>query len=193
MTLSPLEIKKKIKIQLTLRGPELLLLYIPSLQLNVFWVSDILLLYLKRFSQLHHISPLIKYMWKSMALDHCILSLKCFSCLLNDVVNQKIIKNHLYCNLPFSPPNPISLSLQGALWFVSLPHWDNAGISPQVGTLHGWAEHLASPVLSWTQLWLRNSYLWVTAYFFLTVAISMEAAGDICSADLWAGCVSTSL
>lgn len=112
---------EKIKLQLTLMCPEPLLWYIPSLQLDVFWVSDILLSYLKRFSQLHHISPLIKYMWKSMALDHCILSLKCFSCLPNDVVNQKIIKNHLDWNLPFLPPNSISLSLQGALWFVTLP------------------------------------------------------------------------
>lgn len=112
---------EKINIQPTLRCPETLLWYIPSLQLGAFGDSDILLSYLKRFSQLHHISPLIKYMWKSMALDHCILSLKCFSCLSNDVVNQKIIKNHLDCNLPFPPSNHISHSLQGAPWFVSLP------------------------------------------------------------------------
>lgn len=38
-----------------------------------------------------------------MTLDHCVLSLKSSPCLPNAAVNQKIIKNHLGCNLPFSP------------------------------------------------------------------------------------------
>lgn len=49
------------------------------------------------------------------------LSLKSFPCLPNDVVNQKIIKNHLGCNLPFSPSTPLPVCLQGTLQFMSLP------------------------------------------------------------------------
>ena len=38
-----------------------------------------------------------------MTLDHHVLRLKSLLCLPNDVVNQKIIKNHLGCTLPFCP------------------------------------------------------------------------------------------
>lgn len=85
-----------------------------------------------------------------MALDHYILGLKCFSCLPNGVVNQKIIKNHLDCNLPFPPPNHISPSLQGALWFVSLrPSYFLRQCRAIItgGTLPAWAVYIATPVL----------------------------------------------
>lgn len=38
-----------------------------------------------------------------MTSDQHVLCLKSFPCLPNDVVNQKIIKSRLGCNLPFFP------------------------------------------------------------------------------------------
>jgi hypothetical protein len=156
--------------------PETLCWHNPGPQPDAFLVSDTLLSYLKSFSQVHHISPLIKYMWKSMALDHYILGLKCFSCLPNGVVNQKIIKNHLDCNLPFPPPNHISPSLQGALWFVSLrPSYFLRQCRAIItgGTLPAWAVYIATPVLpgihsGYIFMNIHETPFWGDCFFFFS-------------------------
>lgn len=92
-----------------------------------------------------------------MTLDHCVLlSLKSFSCLPNDVVSQKIIKNHLGCNLPFSPSAPLptpTLTLvawNSAIYVSSctLIALGNSGTSSQMGTLPKPAVHPPLPRLS---------------------------------------------
>lgn len=78
------------------------------------------------------------------------LSLKNFPCLPNDVVNQKIIKNHLGCNPLFFPTSPLPPLLAGNseiyVFSCTLSALDNSGTPSRIGTPPG----LSVPSLVWT-------------------------------------------
>lgn len=83
-----------------------------------------------------------------MTLDHHVLRLKSLLCLPNDVVNQKIIKNHLGCTLLSPPLSDSPLLVRNSAIYVSssnLIALDNSGTLSQMGTLPEAAVHTALP------------------------------------------------
>lgn len=113
-----------------------------------------------------------------MTLDHHVLRLKSLLCLPNDVVNQKIIKNHLDCTLLSAPSVWLPLLVRNSAIYVSssnLIALDNSGTFSQMGTLPEPAVHTLCLDSSWDCAWMHTGQWYeqtapfeTTAYFFLT-------------------------